>query len=121
MATALAATLAGCATPLSQQQQAAQQEDLLTAAGFNLQMADTPQKLTQLQTLPAYQVRMRLRNEQPVYFYADPQYCQCLYVGDESNYQTYRRLAIERNIANEQYMAARMNEDSAMDWGLWGW
>ena len=43
-----------------------------------------------------------------------------MYYGNEQAYQNYRRLAIEQNIANEQYMAARMNEDAAMDWGAWG-
>ncbi|MDS4039579.1 MAG: hypothetical protein RKP20_00160 [Candidatus Competibacter sp.] len=121
MAATLGATLAGCATPPpSIQQQAAQQEKLLAAAGFDARPADTPRKMAQLQKLPPYQVLMRFQNQQPVYVYADPQYCQCLYYGNEPAYQTYRRLAIEQNIANEQYMAARMNEDAAMDWGVWG-
>ena len=117
MAATLGVTLAGCAAP-SLRQTTNQQEDLLTAAGFNMHLADTPGKLAQLQQLPSYQVRMRLKDNQPVYFYADPQFCQCLYTGNETNYQTYRRLAIERNIANEQIAAAEMNQDVAM--GMWG-
>lgn len=121
IAVALGATLAGCATqPPSMQQQATHQEKLLSGAGFNVRPADTPRKMAHLQNLPPYQVLMRFRNEKPVYIYADPQYCQCLYYGNEQAYQNYRRLAIEQNIANEQYMAARMNEDAAMDWGAWG-
>lgn len=121
MAAMLSAALAGCATPPpSMQQQAAQQEKLLSAAGFNVRPADTLQKMARLQQLPPYQVLMRFRNENPVYIYADPQYCQCLYYGNERSYQSYRRLAVEQNIAQEQYMAARMNEDAAMDWGVWG-
>lgn len=121
MAATLGAILTGCATPPpSMQQQAAQQEKLLSAAGFNVRPADTPRKMAQLQKLSPYQVLMRFRNEQAVYVYADPQYCQCLYFGNEQAYQTYRRLAIEQNIANEQYAAAQMNEDATMDFGVWG-
>lgn len=125
MAAALGATLAGCATPPpSPQQQAAQQEKLLAAAGFNVRPADTPRKMALLRKLPPYQVVIRYRNQQPVYFYADPQYCQCLYTGTERAYQTYRRLAIEQNIAYEQYKTAQLNqelsEDAAMDWNVWG-
>ncbi|HOB60842.1 MAG TPA: hypothetical protein PKI41_01820 [Candidatus Competibacteraceae bacterium] len=120
-AAALAATLAGCATPqLSPQQQAAQQEKLLAAAGFNAVPANSPQKMAELQKLPPYQVLMRFHNSKPVYVYADPAFCQCLYTGNEPAYQNYRRLAIEQNIANEQYMAAQMNENAAMNWGVWG-
>jgi len=120
IAVLLSATLIGCATTPFMQQQAAQQEDLLTAAGFTMMLADTPGKRAQLQTLPSYEVRMRLRNQQPVYFYADPQYCQCLYLGNESHYQAYRRLAIERNVAQEPMTAALLNEDAGMNWDQWG-
>ncbi len=118
IAAALSVTLAGCASPYMRQQQTAQQEDLLAAAGFSMHPANTPGKLAQLQQLPPFQVRMRLKDNKPVYFYADPQFCQCLYTGNETNYQTYRRLAIERNIANEQIAAAEMNQDVAME--MWG-
>lgn len=119
MTVALSATLAGCAT-LSMQQQVSQQEHMLSAAGFNTRLADTPRKMSQLQQLPPYKIIVRNRNGQPFYAYADPQYCQCLLVGNERAYQNYRRLAVEQNIANEQYIAAQMNEETAMDWSVWG-
>lgn len=120
IAVVLSVTLAGCATPPPMQQRVGQQEEMLSAAGFNVRPADTSRKLTHLQKLPPYQILMRFRDERPIYLYADPQYCRCLYVGNERAYQTYRRFAVERNIANEQYAATRMNEDAAMDWDVWG-
>ncbi|RUQ36848.1 MAG: hypothetical protein EKK71_07035 [Candidatus Competibacteraceae bacterium] len=93
---------------------------MLAAAGFNAVPANSPQKMAELQKLPPYQVLMRFHNSKPVYVYADPAFCQCLYTGNEPAYQNYRRLAIEQNIANEQYMAAQMNENAAMNWGVWG-
>ncbi len=122
MATTLSAALTGCATQptSSMQQQVAQQEKLLSTAGFNVRPADNARRMANLQKLPPYRMLMRIRNERPIYVYADPQYCQCLYYGNERAYQTYRRLAIEQNIANEQYAAAQMNETAGMDWDAWG-
>ena len=109
--------LAGCATP---GQQIAQKENMLAAAGFNMKPADTPAKLTNLQTLPPQQMVVRSREGKPYYLYADPTVCQCLYVGDEKAYQTYQRMAFEQRIVDQQQMAAEMNESAAMDWGMWG-
>ena len=41
--------IAGCASP---QQQVAQKEDLLAAAGFQVKIADTPQRLAAMKRLP---------------------------------------------------------------------
>ena len=35
-------------------------------------------------------------------------------------YQRYQQLAIKQQLAQEQVMAAEMNEDAAMNWGAWG-
>ena len=48
-----------------------------------------------------------------VYTYADPDYCQCLYVGGSTEYAAYQRLAVQQEIAEER-------EAAAMDWGAWG-
>jgi hypothetical protein len=55
-----------------------------------------------------------------IYFYADPDFCKCLYAGSQQDYSRYRQLAIQQQIAQEQMDAAEMNEDAAMDWGMWG-
>ena len=41
--------VAGCVSP---QQQASQKEDLLAAAGFQVRVADTPQRLAAMKRLP---------------------------------------------------------------------
>lgn len=122
---AVAATvlLAGCSLfRLSPQQQAAQVEPVLAAAGFRMLPADTPEKLAHLQKLPPLKLTPRMHKGQVRYAYADPYTCQCLYVGDEQAYQQYQRLAIEQNIAAEQQQAAMMNQDTAaeMQMDFWG-
>ena len=115
--------LAGCSLfRLSPQQQAAQVEPILAAAGFQMLPADTPEKLAHLQKLPALKLTPRQHKGQLQYAYADPYSCNCLYVGDEAAYQQYQRLAIQKNIADEQREAAMMNQDAAteMQMDFWG-
>ena len=106
---------AGCAT--MQAAATRSTEELLSAAGFRMEPADTPEKLTELQTLPARQVRPRTRDGTTTYVYPDPRVCHCLYVGGEPQYQQYERLRVQREIANEESSAAlRWNV-----WGPWRW
>jgi len=122
-ATALLLLLAGCSLfRVTPQQQAAQVEPVLAAAGFRILPADTPEKLAHLQKLPPLKLTPRQHNGQIQYAYADPYSCTCLYVGDEQAYQKYQRLALEQNIAHEQQEAAMLNEDAAtqMQADFWG-
>jgi len=54
------------------------------------------------------------------YVYADATTCQCLYIGQDSNYQNFQQLQLQKNIAQEQQMSAEMNENASMNWGMWG-
>ena len=122
-ATAVLLLLAGCSLfRVTPQQQAAQVEPVLAAAGFRILPADTPEKLAHLQKLPPLKLTPRQHNGQIQYAYADPYSCTCLYVGDEQAYQKYQRLALEQNIAHEQQEAAMLNEDAAtqMQADFWG-
>ena len=110
--------LGGCATMRAQQAQ--QTEDLLAAAGFRVKPADTPEKLAHLKTLPPYKVQTRTREGNVVYSYADPDNCKCLYVGCPKEYQEYKRLEVQKQIADEQRMTAEDAEMASMNWGLWG-
>ena len=115
---ALAACLliAACATP---QQRAESRENLLTAAGFTAQPANTPERVTSLHTLPANKVVQHTRGGMVRYVYADPLVCGCLYVGDQAAYGRYQQEVFQRRLANQQEMTAQMNQ---MGWddGPWG-
>jgi hypothetical protein len=101
-------------------QDAEQVESTLAAAGFTMKPADTPERLAKLQALPVRQIVPQSKDGETVYVYADPDFCKCLYAGRQEQYDRYQRLALERQIAQERVAAAEMNEDAAMDWGLWG-
>src|SRR6266481_4959807 len=118
---ALGLSVTGCATVRAHQ--TAETEQVLTAAGFRVEPADTPEKLAHLQTLTPQKVVRDVRDGQPQYVYADPQTCKCLYVGDEQGYQKFQELRVQKEIAEEQESAARANWEASMNWwgGPWGW
>ena len=113
--------MTGCATIRAHQ--TAETEQVLAAAGFQVEPADTPEKLAHLQTLTPRKVVRDVRDGQPEYVYADPQTCKCLYVGDEQRYQKFQELSLQKKIADEQRSAARANWEASMNWwgGPWGW
>lgn len=111
-------TLTACAA--LQNREAIETERLLSAAGFRIRLADTPEKLDHLKDLTQRKLVQHERNGRVYYIYADAQHCKCLYAGNEEAYQRYQKLALDKQIAEDRRMAAEMNEDAAMKWGLWG-
>lgn len=112
--------LAGCTA--IRRSEAARTDELLAAAGFTVQLADDPAELAQLQALtPPLKLVARKKNGEVIYTWADPYNCKCVYVGTEAQYQQYRRLALERQIADEQLEAAEAAESAAMMGPWWWW
>jgi hypothetical protein len=111
LALIIALPLAGCAA--IQRSEARDTEQLLAAAGFQAKPADTPEKLANLRAMPPRQLVSQAKEGKFVYSYADPDYCQCLYVGGPQEYSAYQRLAVKQEIAQEQL-------DASMDWDMWG-
>ena len=100
--------------------QAMETEQLLAAAGFQIKLADSPAKLAHAQTLTQHQLVPHEKDGAVYYGYADATTCKCVYWGNEASYQRYQQLAVQRQIADDQRMAAQMNENAAMNWGMWG-
>ena len=92
---------AGCA-------QMEQKKDLLSAAGFRVQSANTPERRESLQQLPSHELVRDELNGREVWVYADPEVCDCLYVGTSDDYQKYQRLHTKREIAQDSRAAATM-------------
>ncbi len=112
------ASALGCAA--IERAEARNTEDLLAAAGFRQLPADNPQRIDALAALKPRTLTSVVRNGTNYFVYPDPTNCNCLYVGSEANYDEYKRLALEKQIADEQVMAAEDAQDAAFDWGLWG-
>ena len=92
-----------------------QTENLLSAAGFKMVPADTPQRQAHLQTLPPKKVSMTQRDGQTYFVYPDPAQ-NVLYVGQQAQYNQYQHLREQNQMAQEQLEAAQLNAD----WGPWG-
>jgi len=114
---AIVLSLAGCATLQAQDTRAT--ERMLTAAGFQVMAADTPEKLAHLQTLTPGKIVRREQNGAPSYVYADGNVCKCLYAGTEQQYQEYRKLAREQTMSDEATLVTEEASDPR-SWGLWG-
>ena len=95
---ALAIALVGCTA--IQKQQAAQTQQLLAAAGFEMQKADTPERLATLRhDTPQRKVFSVAAADGPRFVYADAEYCQCAYAGDQGAHERYQRMASKQRLA----------------------
>jgi hypothetical protein len=108
--------LAGCA-----EMQSGNTTSLLSAAGFIARAPQTPKQQELYAALPPYRVeRATVKGKGVFYVYKDEK-AGVAYVGREQEYQHYQQLAIQQQIAQDQYMAAQMQADAAWRWyGAWG-
>jgi hypothetical protein len=114
---ALALGVAGCVSP---QQQVAQKEDLLAAAGFQVRPADSPHRIEALRRLPPNKFITKVANGNPVYLYADPLDCNCVYFGTQQNWDAYKQEMFAKQLADEAQMTAIMTQGD-WDGDPWGW
>jgi len=115
LAVAFGLALAGCQ---STSQAVQNKEDLLSAAGFIPQPANTAERLAAMRKLPPNKFVQQVRNSQIIYVYADPIVCQCVYFGNQAAYAQYRQMVFAQRLANERQMTALMNQN-AFDFGPW--
>jgi hypothetical protein len=114
----LGLALTGCAA--IEDHEADQTEQLLAAAGFQMRPADTPAKLADLARLRQHKVVSHDRGGEMTYVYADAADCKCLYSGDQENYDQFQKLQVQQADAQQEMMAAEMNQQAAMTWEMWG-
>ena len=114
----LSASLAGCA---AQRQDVSQQENQLSAAGFTVRPANTPDRLAMLKRLPPDRFVQRTHGDMVTYVYADPLVCGCLYVGDQQAFGRYQQYVQAMRIADEQQLTAQLYNDPGWDWAGWGY
>ena len=118
-------TIAGCstsagglnpfATQLSPQQQAQQMEPMLQAAGFAALPAATSDQTAKLKTLPPLKLGYYTDDKGvPNYWMADPDYCKCLFHGDEAAYQRYENIKLENQMAERDREAVEAQQRQQM-------
>ncbi|MDB6098126.1 MAG: uncharacterized protein JWN58_829 [Gammaproteobacteria bacterium] len=111
------AALAACQT---QQQRITEHEDKLSAAGFTIKPANTPERQTMLHKLPPNKFVQRTNGDDVHYVYADPVVCNCLYVGSQQAFNEYKKNEQQQKLADQQEMTAQLYSDPAWNWGAWG-
>jgi len=97
-----------------------EKEQLLSAAGFSMKYADTPEKLDHLKIQEQHKIIPYIKGGKSYFVYADSSTCQCMYVGDDTAYQKYNNLQLQHDIALEQHQTAEMNQEWEMNGGRWG-
>jgi len=95
------------------------EEQMLSAAGFEIRVADTAQKRQSLAEEVPYKMQMHTRGAQVLYTYANPEK-NIVYVGGQKEYQAYQKMAVQQNIANQMQSAAAQQQMTAAEWGYWG-
>lgn len=108
-----------------QRQKAKQTEPMLSAAGFKMKLADTPEKLAKIQAMPQLKLKPLKRGGKLYFAYADAEGCKCMYLGDQAAYQRYQNLLLDQRVAQESEETAAMDQDAAIIdedavWESWG-
>ena len=58
--------------------------------GFTMRAANTPEQLARLRLLPPRKFVTRTKGDRRYFLYADPDYCKCIFLGDEAAMQNYK-------------------------------
>jgi hypothetical protein len=114
---AVALLLTGCAS--RERRYAEANERGLAASGFQKRIADTPAKMAHLQTMIQRKILVYQVQDRLVYAWADAKLCQCLYLGNEAQFQAYARLAVEQKLEQERRTAAEENEAAGLFAETW--
>lgn len=117
-AISLVLALTGCSA--IEREEVRETENLLAAAGFKIKVARTPKRLAQLNAMTQHRMLRRLHNGRLMYVYPDAAGCGCFYFGTHVEYDRYKKLARERQIAEAKLRVSGVNDDTAMEWGSWG-
>jgi hypothetical protein len=95
-------------------------ESLLSAAGFRTRTPSTPKQQALYNQLTPYKLERREKKGKVLHTYADKAK-GIVYIGGESEYQQYKRLALQQQISQNQLQAAQINETASLSWGPdWG-
>lgn len=93
---------------------------LLDEAGFRTHAPSTPKQQELYAAIPAYKLEKVTYNGKTFYAYKDER-DGIAYVGDEFNYHQYEKLAMQNEVAQQEYQAVAMDPTLAMGWyGAYG-
>ncbi|HET7678756.1 MAG TPA: hypothetical protein VFK79_01315 [Xanthobacteraceae bacterium] len=108
----VAAALAFGAPAPSQAQQQEAIDMRLRSAGFKVRLATTAQEIAHLKRVPPRVMLSRTEQGRRYYAYADPDFCKCVFVGDEHALRSFKDMVPP---ADEQPSAYRSSRPSTTE------
>ena len=93
----------------------------MIAAGFVKRFATTPEGEAKIKALKPLKIAKGIKDGQVIYVYPDPYNCKCAYVGGEPQYAEFRRLTLERQIAEDNLAAAEATIETDPTGSTWWW
>lgn len=91
-------------------------EQMLAAAGFRQVPADTPGKTEQLARFTPLKLHHYIgKDGKTRFWYSDPEYCHCAYIGNDAAFDKYQDLQIQARNTREREEAAEQNYDSTQE------
>ncbi|MGD8823588.1 MAG: hypothetical protein PVI24_01330 [Myxococcales bacterium] len=86
-------------------------EKSLAASGFAMKLADTPDKIAQLEKMPQKKLVTQVYDGKRVYLYADAAGCKCLYAGGEEDYDALQARISQGEVADQEQAALDQDQD----------
>lgn len=120
----LCTTLAGCMSPAAPY---LEKGKTLSEAGFVAHQADTTARYAMMNRLPPGQLTYRPSPDGPIYLYADPIGCGCVYMGSENAFRTLHNMTTAQMQDKKKQPPSVVEELAAMtaenrrDTFLWDW
>lgn len=118
-------TVAACASGKPESKR-----DMLVDSGFKVVSPKTEAQVAAFKKLPPHKLVRRTYQGKPIWFYADPSICGCLYAGTPDNYNAYIKeaskqmidQAMKANFQDDPYNPTAMDAqvDNDWDWGAYG-
>ena len=100
----------GCAE--SHTEKAERLEPMLAQAGFRMVPANTPVRAQKLNDMTALRMNYLSRNGKLSYWFADPYFCHCLYVGDHQNFEQFKQLKLAEQQEDQAQEVTDMAEQT---------
>lgn len=88
---------------------------MLQAAGFQPLNAVTAEQKSRLDKLPALKLNYYVNKDGAVrYWLADPEFCGCLFYGNEADYQRFANIKLQNEVAERDREAAEAQQQQMM-------
>jgi hypothetical protein len=88
-------------------------ESDLSAAGFRRTSATDASMPSQVSSLPPRELRYFIEHGRFRYWFSDPDFCQCVFEGDEGAYQRFEKLRADTKMVTRDLRQGRGHQEAA--------